>query len=215
MRIPERINNIIQRIIESEKEWKALYMASWGCVLHWLEPEFKIKHPDLWEKPLRFGLPASKKGYQEYIPAELCGILKSKDMEFTLGHLQTLFSLLEELVNELCPLVCDEQEIRADRFGNLKKFLSGDKPYNKFKIDITENDFKELELAKETRNCFIHNNSKIDDKWLKAYKKARGEKVAVKIGDELLAHVYFHQIEDWRELIIRIVNEIKDAIIKL
>lgn len=211
MKIPERINNIIQRILESEDEWKALYMASWGCVFHWLEPEFK--NTDLWNKPLKLGLPASKKGFQEYTPQKLCDILKSKDNEFTLGHLQTLFSLLEELVAELCPVVCGEQEIRTDKFENLKKFLLGENPYQNFQTNITEDKIKELNLAKKTRNCFIHNNSKVDKLWLEAFKDARGENSVAQIGDKL--PVNFHQIEDWGELIIEIVNEIKNTAIRL
>jgi len=213
MEIPTKINNIIQRILKSEDEWKALYMASWGCILRWLEPEFKVKRPDLWEKPLLLGLPASKKKYQKYTPAELCGILKSKDTEFTLGHLQTLFSLLEELVNELCPLVYDGQEIKAYKFENLKNFLSGDEPYDKFKINITENDFKELELAKETRNCFIHNNSEVGEHWLEVFRETRGKSSTAQIGDKL--PVNFHQIEDWHELVVKIISKIKETVISL
>lgn len=211
MEIPKRISNIISRILEREKEWKALYMASWGCVFHWLEPKFK--NTDLWEKPLKLGLPASKRGYQEYTPAELCGILKSKDTEFTLGHLQTLFSLLEELITELCPLVCNVKDIRADKFENLEKFLLGQNPYQNFKTNITQDEIKELKLAKETRNCFIHNNSKVDELWLMAFKEVRNNDSVAQIGDKL--PVDFHQIEDWHELIIRIVNKIKNAIIQL
>jgi len=211
MEIPERINNIIQRILASEDEWKALYMALWGCVFHWLEPEFK--NTDSWEKPLLLGLPASKKKYQEYTPAELCGILKSKDTEFTLGHLQMLFSLLEELIAELCPIVCSGQEIRTDKFKNLKRFLLGKNSYQNFQTKIKEDDIKELKLAKETRNCFIHNNSKVDEHWLEAFKEVNGGCSAAQIGDKL--PVDFHQIEDWHELIIKIVNEIKDTIIRL
>jgi len=211
MQISERINNIIQRLIESEKEWKALYMASWGCVFHWLEPKFK--NTDSWEKPLKLGLPASKKKYQEYTPAELCGILKSKDTEFTLGHLQILFSLLEELIEELCPIVCGGQEIKVDKFENLKKFLLGKNSYQNFQTKIAEDKIKELKLAKETRNCFIHNNSKVDKLWLEAFKEARGKNSAAQIGGKL--PINFHQIEDWHELILEIVNKIKDAIIQL
>ena len=211
MEIPEKINNIIQRILESENEWKALYMASWGAVFHWLEP--KYKNTDLWEKSLNFGLPASKKVVQEFTPAKLCEILKSKDNEFTLGHLQTLFSLLEELINELCPIVCDGQEIWSSEFKNLEKFLLGKDPYQNFQANITKNETKKLRLAKETRNCFIHNNSKVDARWLRAFKKAEGNDSTAKIGDKL--PVKFHQIEDWHELIIEIVDKIKDTITRL
>lgn len=211
MEIPEKVNNIIHRILESEDEWKALYMASWGCVSFYLEP--KYKNTDLWEKPLLFGLPVSKKKYQEYIPAELCRILKSKDTEFTLGHLQTLFSLLEELIAELCPIVCSGQEIRADKFENLKKFLLGENPYQNFQTNINEDEVKELKLAKETRNCFIHNNSKVDERWLEVFREVKNKNSIAQIGDKL--PVDFNQIEDWHELIIRIVNEIKDTITRL
>ncbi len=211
MKIPDRINNIIQRILKSEEEWKALYMASWGCVRFYLEPKFK--NTNSWEEPLRFGLPASKKGYQEYTPAELCGILKSKDTEFTLGHLQTLFSLLEELIAELCPIVCSGQEIRSDKFENMEKFLLGRNPYHNFQMNIAQDRVKELKLAKETRNCFIHNDSKVDERWLEVFNEAKDEDPAAQIGDEL--PVNFHQIEDWHGLIIEIVNEIKDTITRL
>ena len=73
-----------------------------------------------------------------------------KDNELTFGHLQKLFSLLKELINDLSPLVCNGQEIRADKFNNLKNFLFGKKPYNKFRTNITANEVEELNLAKET-----------------------------------------------------------------
>lgn len=211
MKIPEKINNIIQRIIESEDEWKALYMASWGCVSFYLEPRFK--NTNLWEEKIQFYLPASKRRYQEYTPAELCGILKSKDTEFALGHLQTLFSLVEELITELCPIVCSGEEIRADKFENLQKFLLGENPYQNFQTNITEDEIKELKLAKETRNCFIHNSSKVDERWLEVFKVARDIKSTTQVGDKL--PVDFYQIEDWHKLIIQIINKIKDTITHL
>jgi len=200
----EKINNIIQKIIDSEDKWKALYMASWGSVFHWLEPKFKGKPS--WNTPLKLGLPASKQGYQEYTPAQLDKIFRSKDSEFTLGHLQTLFSLLEELIVKLSPIVCDGQEIRAYRFENLKKFLLGESPYQAFQINITENEIKELNLAKETRNCFIHNNSKINERWLAVFKEARNKDSINKSGDKLPND--FKQVESWHELIVKIVKKI-------
>ena len=198
-------------MLESEDEWKALYMAAWGCANFYLKERFY--NTELWEKKLAFGLPASRQKYRTYTPAKLYEILTSKDIEFTLGHLQTLFSLLEELVTNLCPLVCYGQECSAGIFENLEKFLLGNKPYDKFQINITEDDIKELKLAKETRNCFIHNGSKVDEKWLKAFKEARRVNSAAKIGDKL--PINFHQVEDWHELIIQTVNKIKNGIIKL
>jgi hypothetical protein len=211
MKIPEKTNNIIQRIRKSEDEWKALHMGAWGYAKFYLEPKFK--NTDKWEKPRPFRLPASNKGYQEYTPAGLYGILTSKDTEFTLGHLQTLFSLLEELIDELCPIVCNGQEIKSYKFEKLTEFLLGIKPYQNFQTNITEDRIKELKLAKETRNCFIHNDSKVDEPWLKAFKEVNGRDSTAQIGDEL--PVNFHQIEGWHELIIEIVDEIKDSVIRL
>lgn len=208
MEIPSKINNIIQRLLESENDWKALYMASWGCVLFYLEPNFK--NTDLWEKPLKFGLPASRKGYQEYTPSQLCEILKSKDGYFTLLHLQTLFSLLEELIGELCPIVCNGENINPSFFENCKKFLSGDTPYQNFKTKISQDEIKELKLIKETRNCFIHNKSMVDTKWIESFKDARGKISITKIGDELPVNV--QQVEEWHELLRQIVSKIKIAI---
>jgi len=56
-----------------------------------------------------------------------------------------------------------------------------------------------LKLAKETRNCFIHNGSKVDDRWLKAFFELKGVNSVHKIGDE--RPVGFHQVEDWHALL--------------
>ncbi len=209
MEIPDNVFNIIQRTYNSEDEWKARYMGVWGCVLGYLEPQFK--DTKMWEQKQNFGLPASKKGYYEYSPKELCDILRSRDKYFNLEHLQTLFSLLEELINELCPLVCNGSEIRADKFRKLKNFLSGVPPYNEFRIlGISESDLNELGLAKETRNCFIHNASRVDKKWLNAFKNARKVDSTCQINEEL--PISFQQIEDWHQLIIKIVKKIEETI---
>jgi len=210
MEIPENINNIIQKILESEDKWKALYMATWGFSYN---IEGRFKNTNLWEKKIQFGLPAARKKYHEYEPERLHKILTSKDGEFTLGHLQTLFSLLEELVTELCFFLYSGKEVNAGKFGNLKNFLLGNKSYETLKIGVIEDELKELKLAKETRNCFIHNSSKVDKNWLVAYKEARGENRTIKTGDEL--SIGFHQIEDWHELIVQITNRIKGAVIKI
>ena len=65
-------------------------------------------------------------------------------------------------------------------------------------------------MLQNTRNCFIRNNSKVDGRWLEAFKEAKGKNLTAQIGDKL--PVDFHQIEDWHEVIIEIVNKIKDAI---
>lgn len=207
MEIPKHVENIMQRILESEERWKANYMGVWGFATFILKERYH--DTQYWDIERAFSLPASKQKYQTYSPAKLYSLLTSKDSEFTLGHLQTLFSLLEELVTNLCPLVCNGQEIRASIFDNLEEFLLGKGRYNNFRTNITEEDVQELNLAKKTRNCFIHNGSKVDEKWLECFRETRGESSKAEINDEL--PVTFHQVEDWHDLIVRIVNEIKDA----
>ncbi len=208
MEIPKHIENIMQRILESEERWKANYMGVWGFANQILKERFQ--NTPLWNVEQAFGLPASKQGYQTYSPAKLYSLLTSKDSDFTLGHLQTLFSLLEELVSNLCPLVCDGREIWASSFDNLEKFLLGKGHYKKFRTNIKKDDVQELKLAKLTRNCFIHNGSKVNEKWLECFRETRGEKSKANINDTL--PINFHQVENWHDLIVRIVNEIKDAL---
>lgn len=138
----------------------------------------------------------------------MSGILKSKDHEFTLGHLQTLFSLFEELIDEVGSSIY-KVDIRAGRFENLEKFLKGDAPCN-LKTMVTGDEIKELKLAKETRNCFIHNNSRVDQKWLDAFNFVRPATSTTQIGDNL--PISFSQIEDWNELILKVVTKISEAI---
>ena len=73
-------------------------MASWGF-------SYQIKtdfgNNEYWNKQIPFGLPDSKKNKNHsYTPNQLHSILTSRDGEFTIGHLQTLFSLFEDLLNE-------------------------------------------------------------------------------------------------------------------
>lgn len=70
-----------------------------------------------------------------------------------------------------------------------------------------------MKLAKETRNCFIHNSSKVDKRWLEVFREAKGKNSTAQIGDKL--PVDFRQIEDWHELIIQTVNKIKNTITRL
>jgi hypothetical protein len=142
----------------------------------------------------------------------LCGILKSKDIYFTLNHLQTLFSLLEELTAELCPIMCNGLNINTFQFKHCEDFLLGKDPYQNFKTGILVSEIKELRLAKETRNCFIHSKSKVDKKWLEAFKESRGIDSEAKIGDKL--PVYVPQVEEWHELCKQIVSKIKIAVLQ-
>jgi len=241
MNIPDNIKYILERIYKSEKEWKALYMAVWRYSGHietlFANPEsFRIQDfrelkailgtPSgtakaitvIWEPQeklengiVELELPASKKPYLKYTIAELRLILASRDKGFTLSHLQTLFSLLEVLTTE----VSDEVLKSRKDMGYWKNM----KPFLKNTIKLPEPTINELYLAKKTRDCFIHNSSKIDYKgeWIEAYKIARGTTPSANRGDELevgLVNI-FHQVEDWHDLIVGVAKTIEYKIAQL
>ncbi len=212
MEIPEDIQGIINRIYECEDEWIALYMGAWGCATFYLKPTYE--NTDAWEKKLEFGLPAFPKGFHKYTPKQLYSILTSKDIEFTLSHLQTLFSLLEELIRELCPIVCDGKKIDSTYFKTMNEFLLGKGKYSNFKLGIPEEVLSELKLAKRTRDCFIHHGGRVDSNkngFLLAYGEARRERAPVSPGDDVytaFSNIY-HQVFSWHNLIISIVKKIE------
>lgn len=203
MEIPTNILSIIDKINESEDQWKALYMGTWGFSYQIKE---KFENTENWEKALGFGLPASKKKYHIYSPKKLHSILTSKDGEFTIGHLQTLFSMFEDLLNEASEMLYASR-LDNSKWENMKKFLKD------MKI-LSDSQIKDLKLAKETRNCYIHNGNKINQRWLDAYREAKGDTIA-SIGDNVQNGFQnlFHQIEDWHSLIVETTNKIKDLII--
>jgi hypothetical protein len=179
-------------------------MASWGFAKQVLLPH---KGTNIWTEQLSFGLPASRQKNFNYSPEQLYRILTSKDRDFTLGHLQTLFSLLEEFVKEIIKHYhSKERKSYFDSYENLKKFLLAEHPFESFKHQIEEERIIELKLARETRNCFIHNFSRVDSKWIKAYECARKLKTPFKEGQEL--PLLFEEVEIWHDLTIEIVNEI-------
>jgi hypothetical protein len=209
MNIPTNIKYIIERILESESRWKALYMATWGYSYEIK----KYKKTKFWKIPIKLGLPASKNGQYTYRPEELHLILTSRDGEFTIGHLQTLFSLLEELLNETSKILFGF-ELNTGRWKDMKRFFNQTYIKDVFSKQNV-NELKELKLAKETRNCFIHNGLKVGQKWLNAYRDARKVSSSITLGGDLQKGLgnKFHQIEDWHELIIDITKRIEMKII--
>lgn len=201
MELPVSVGSTISRINQSEDRWKALYMATWG---YSSGISVQFSGTQLWEQNLPFGLPASKNNHQHpYTPKQLHSILTSRDGEFTIGHLQTIFSLFEDLLNESSKILCSV-EIDAGKWHGIQKFFE-ENP------DLTsQQELKELKLAKETRNCYIHNSGKIDQRWIDAYKEAKGNSIA-SIGDDLEKGFpnTFHQIEEWNELVVNIASKIK------
>ena len=203
MEIPIKIGSVISRINQSEDRWKAVYMAVWG---YYFQIRDKFENTPYWNKPLKFGLPAFPKGFHPYTPSELCSILTSKDEGITFEHLITIFSLFEELLSESSKILCSE-EIDASKKQEIKKFFEENRDL------ISDPELKELLLAKETRNCYIHKNGTIDEKWIEAYKEARGSSSASKgEGLEVGFSSLFHQIDKWHELIVNLSQKIENKI---
>lgn len=208
MNVSESISSIINRINQSEDNWKVLYMGTWGF-------SYKIKeqfeNTSDWDKQIAWGLPSSKNKYHIYTPHQLHSLLTSKDTELTFGHLLTLFSLFEDLLKEASKIICSS-ELDASKGSNIKRFFEE----NENKGILTDLQVKELKLAKETRNCYTHNGGKIDQRWLDSYLDVRDDSTA-KIGDSLINGFggfdnLFHQIEEWQILIVDITNKIKNNI---
>lgn len=202
MEIPPNISSSIYRINQSEDRWKALYVATWG---YSYQISTQFFGTPLWDKEISFGLPASKNNCSHpYTPNQLYSILTSRDGEFTIGHIQTLFSIFEDIWNESSKILCSK-ELDTSKWENIAKFFDENK-------DIISNaELRELKLAKETRNCYLHKLSKIDQRWVEAYIDAKGINPISSIGGELSASFpnSFHQIEEWNELITNLTNKIK------
>jgi len=204
MEISSSILSITSRINQSEDRWKALYMATWG---YSYQIKAQFENTDNWDKKLEFGLPASKNNNRHvYTPHQIHSILTTRDGEFTLGNLQVLFSLFEDLLKEASKILCSS-ELDTSKWQNIKQFFDENNDI------ISETQLKELKLAKETRNCYIHTSGKIDQRWIDAYKEAKGNPIGL-IGDELEKGFpnLFYQIEEWNELIVILTNNIKSKI---
>jgi len=206
MEVPSNILSIISRINQSENNWKAIFMAIWQ---HSEKIKSHFQNTGEWNKKISFQLPLSKNNVEHYYtPYQLYSILTSRDGEFTIGHLLTLFSLFEDLLNQSSKILCSS-ELTTSKWENMKNFFKEDKT----KDILFINEINELNLAKKTRNCYIHTGGKIDSEWIKAYKEVKGDPI-VSIGDELNKGFpnIFHQIEEWNELIMKISSRIKTKI---
>lgn len=202
-KIPENIQNLINQINESEDRWKALFMATWGL-------SYQIRgiyeNTPLWNVPIKFGLPASKKKCHEYTPENLHRILTTRDPELSIIQTQFLFMLLEDLVKELYRTLNNGEEINADSRPILVNFLKD----NNFLYNHEEQEFI---LAKETRNCFLHQNNKIDGRWIEQYEKTKNVKCKYKIGDRICVGV--QEVEEWTWLIMNIAKRIENFLLEM
>jgi len=193
---------VLDKINKSENVWKAQYMAIWNYIFY-LRKEYE--NTSLWKEKIPFGLPASRKGNYPFIPGELVDILGSIDSELQFVHLVNLFSLFGTLLNESSKILCPNVEKNKHKNVSMEKF------FDNVKI-LSPGQIKELKLAREARNCYIHNKNKIDTKWINSYTEVRG-KILVKEGDDIKdIFPNLYQIEDWHQLIRNTSNEIEKQI---
>jgi hypothetical protein len=211
MEIPDDTERVIRLLMDSEDRWKARYMAVWAYSYYL---RFAYEGPSCWDVEIDFGLPRSQYKKHTFTPNKLYNIVTSQDTEFALEHLTILFILFEELVNEAVPILYPGDETDACYFANLRDFLKAENQFkDKIKF-VTDEEFYEVDLAKKTRNCFIH-GGKINGEFIDAYKRAKGREPATGGEGELEKAFHrdvFHEIEDWHKLIIGIVVKIKSAI---
>lgn len=80
---------------------------------------------------------------------------------------------------------------------------------------LVDKEKEELHLARETRNCYIHNNGNIDTRFVTAYKNARGDSHSDFSGKSLstVFPELFKEIETWNELISSISKRIEEVLL--
>ena len=201
MSIPEHIRILIDQIRESEDWWKALYMAVWGLSYQIKE---RYEGRDSWREKQKLGLPASKKGYQEYTPERLHFILTQRDKETALNHTITIFSLLENLSKKTA-LIVEQKDINMGKYKNLSDFLLR----NKF---LKSDEEPELRLARATRNCVNHHGNKANKWYIDSLKVARpDEEGKYKEGEDVCSSL--HWLEDWHELLLKITDRIEEHLL--
>lgn len=217
--IPEQLKIPLKEIETNKRKWKSLYMAVWGLPIHYLDPLINNGNGD---KVLTLGLPASKYKFVKYTPKELKSYLTDYDGDIHINQIIKIFTLLEnyffiynEIIekkpnkikrrwlynkfNNLFEKLFPQKNTTIDftKFKQLKKYLEE----NKF---VSKKELLELELAKETRNCFVHRRGIIDGKWLNIYKKTQ-RKNNYKLNDK--CPTLFTDLENWTDIFIDIIEK--------
>jgi len=201
MEIPQNILSIIERINKNERNWKVRYYPFWESSYK-LRTEFE-KTPQWDKKIITVNLPSFNEQLT-FTPKELEQELTSNDITFTFEHLIILFAIFEELLKEVCPSILNETRKKS----LINKFFEKEN-----KEILNGKELEEVILAKETRNCYVHNGGKINNRWKTAYENAKGKLILNKEGDNILEEFpnnkFYHQVEEWHSLIVEITNKIK------
>lgn len=201
-KVPQELLPLLVEIENNKRKWKSLYMAVWGLPLYYLKPELIDKGKG--DELKGWGLPASRLKQVLYTPNELNNYLTNYDHGIYISQLIHIFTLLENYFFEYYEVTGQKSESNQNldftTFSVLRKYLRD----NSFADD---KELLELELAKETRNSFVHRRGLVNKRWLDVYKKTK-RKNNYKIGDKISigSHNDFHDLEDWTDLMIKIVE---------
>ena len=216
--VPEELKALLVEIENNKRKWKSLYMAVWGLPLYFLNPALIDRGEG--DKIIFWILPAAKLKKILYTPNELKDYLTHYDKDIHINQVIKIFTLLENYFPKYYELTRKTEKkssissvlnfirkklkpkynlIDFTRFNILKKYLKKNNL-------ASDKELNELELSKETRNCFIHGGF-VNKKWLKSYKKT-GRQGEYKKKDRVPLN--FHDLEDWSDIMVRIVeNSIK------
>lgn len=189
----EELLSVLQEIEQNKRKWKALYMAVWGLPLYVLDPWINNGDGD---KVMKFNLPAAKYRFVHYTPKELKNYLINYDNDILISQLIKIFTMLENyffIYNKEIGM----EKIDFTKFESLKKYIED----NNF---ANEDELAELELAKETRNCFVHRRGVIDKKWMDAHNKTQRKNIH-HIGEKIPTP--FNDIENWTDILVKIIDK--------
>ena len=178
------IEKIIILLEDSKKIWKTQIVVFWdyaGKVLKDLEDQ----------TPIDINLPAFDNPKITLTAKELRNICISQEEYLAYSHLTYIFTLFGILTTDV-----NKQNLKIDSF--LKN------------NGVIDQDIREITLARETRNGYVHYMSKAHNDWIEAYNKAKPKKSPIKEGDPIknafvgnAQNKLLQQIYDWHELLIK------------
>ena len=204
----KNILSIIDRINDMEKVWIIPYGIIWN---YYFCLKKRFEGTKEWEKEIiKTTLPASKREIYVHSPESICSTIPKIDPILTMNHLVVMIALFQELVNETAKLIFPD--LKPNKYGDvsIQDFLNK----NKTKNILNKMEREQITLAKKTRDCYIHHDSKTDSRWVKSFKDiyniAVPEEIQIQdIFQNKLGKDFFHQVEDWYELMMKISNTIR------
>ncbi|MDO8634147.1 MAG: hypothetical protein Q7K34_02535 [archaeon] len=184
----QKVKDLIDLLEKSKKRFRPHLVVFW---------DYKAKVLDSLnnETSLLVNLPEFNPPSIQTTAGELQTIYRSQDDYVGYSHLIHIVAIFDVIIKIVNP-------------GHLDKFLK--------KLGIKDKEIAEVWLARQTRHCHIHNNSKANKSWIKAYMNAKNNQTSITKGIEIKnvfnSPSFLQQIEDWQDLIIKISYTIYQSI---